>query len=137
MHMNTAGAPHHPAETSLAGLSVRGRQLAEKLAKDIPDERRVILEVPQDRGIDWREVDEETVQGIIENRGLHPGFARTVKRHVDQTGSHPQALRLTLPSSDNTLRQLFAKKQNGTITPSEQEVLERGLSLADRMSGSE
>ena len=136
MHLNTAGAPHHPAQTSLAGLSIGGRQLAEKLADDIPEERRVSLEVPQDRGIDWREVDNETVQGIIENRGLHPGFARTVKRHIAQNGSHPQGLRLTLPSSDNTLRTLHTKRQNGTITTAEEEVLNRGLSLAERMASS-
>lgn len=133
MHLNTAGLPFHPAETSLAGLSVRGRQLADQLAEEIPAERRIEITVPQDRGIDWREVDPETVDGIIENRGVHPGFARSVRREVEEFGSHPQAIRLKLPSTDNKLRELHHKREQGKITNAEREVLERAEILAERM----
>ncbi len=136
MHLNTAGLPNHPAETSLAGLSVRGRQLAEQLAQDIPQERRLEISVPQERGIDWREVDEETVQGIIANRGVHPGFARSVRRDIEEFGSHPQQDRLIFPSSDNKLRDWNRQREQGRISPAEREVLERAEQLGRRMSES-
>lgn len=133
MHLNTAGSPNHPAETSLAGLAVGARHLAEKLAQNLPPDRQTDLTVPQERGVDWRDLDPETVQGIIENRGLHPGFAESVRREVEEFGSHPQELRLALPSTDTLLRDLYRKKQSNTIRPEEQEVLSRGLSLSKRM----
>jgi hypothetical protein len=132
IHLNSAGAPLHPAETSLAGLSVRGRQLAEMLAEGIPPERRVANTVPQDRGIDWRTVDEETVQGMIDSRGLHPGFVAS----VGGDPLHPQYLQIKLPNSDYKLRELYRKRESGKITAAELEVLERALTLADRMDGS-
>ena len=107
--------------------------MADQLAEKIPSERRVELTVPQERGIDWREVDSETVQGIIENRGLHPGFARSARREIEEFGDHPDAVRLQLPSTDTTLRDLQRKRETGTITPIENEVLNRGWSLAKRM----
>lgn len=135
MHFNTAGQPYHPAETSLAGLSVRGRQLAEHLSEHhIPEDRRIEHTVPQERGIDWREVDKETVAGIIEHRGVHPGFARSVQREIDEFGSHPQALQVTLPSSDEFMRELYRKKESGQISAAELEVLQRGLALNKRMT---
>ena len=136
MFLNTSGLPNHPAETSLAGLSVRGRQLAEQLAQDIPQDRRLEITVPQERGIDWREVDEETVQGIITNRGVHPGFARSVRREIEEFGSHPQQDRLIFPSSDDKLREWNRQRQEGRITPAEREVLERAEQLGRRMSES-
>ena len=131
LHLNSAGTPFHPAETSLAGLSVRGRQLAETLAQDIPAERRVTNTVPQDRGVDWRTLDRETVQGIIDSRGLHPGFVAS----VGGDPLHPQYLQIKLPNSDYKLRELYRKREMKTITPAELEVLERALKLADRMDG--
>ena len=131
IHLNTAGTPYHPAETALAGLSVRGRRLAEQLAaEDIPSERRTEITVPSDRGIDWRELDKETVDGIIANRGLHPGFADSVKNDPP----HPQYSRIIFPGDDDQLRYLLRKRERGTITPAELEVLERGLQLSERMA---
>lgn len=134
MHLNTAGMPNHPAETSLAGLSVRGRQLAETLAEVIPEDRRVEITVPPNRGIDWREVEADTVKGIIENRGVHPGFARSVRREIEEFGSHPQADQLKFPSTDEKIRELNRKRERGTISAVEREVLERGESVSKRMS---
>lgn len=131
IHLNTAGAPYHPVETAMAGLSVRGRVLAEQLAEDIPSERRIEISVPSDRGIDWRELDKETVDGIIANRGLHPGFAESVK---DDPG-HPQYPRIIFPGDDDHLRYLLRKNDRDTITAAEREVLERGLQLSERMAG--
>lgn len=130
IHLNTAGAPYHPVETAMAGLSVRGRQLAEQLAEDIPTDRRLEISVPQDRGIDWRDLDKETVDGIIANRGNHPGFAESVKNDP----SHPQFPRIIFPGDDDHLRYLLRKRERGTITAAELEVLERGLKLSERMA---
>lgn len=110
---------------------MRGRQLAETLAEQIPPERRVTNTVPQDRGIDWRTLDEETVQGIIDSRGLHPGFVAS----VGGDPLHPQYLQIKLPNSDYKLRELYRKREQQTITAAELEVLERALTLADRMDG--
>ena len=81
----------------------------------------------------WGEfIDEETVDGIIANRGLHPNFVKSVKDAIDRDGSHPQEIRLTFPSDDTRFRDL-ARIPEEQRTPAEQEVYERGLILANRM----
>ena len=128
LHINTAGSAVHPAQTSMPGLSTKGRHLAERIAQDIPEERRVHLEQHES----WGETEAETVQGIIVNRGLHPGFVRNVKKAIEQDGSHPQELRLTFTSDDTRLRDL-ARIPKEQRSPAEQETLERGYLLAEKM----
>lgn len=127
--INTAGAAIHPAQTSMPGLATRGRHIAEEIAAEIPEDRRVEVE----KHPTWAEnVDAETVDGIIANRGLHPDFVKAVEDRVKRNGSDPQEIRLTLPSDDNRLRDLAAIPPEQR-TPAEQEVLDRGLLLANRM----
>lgn len=132
VHMNTAGLPHHPVETSLAGLSIRGRKLAEELSQEIPQERRVEITVPQ-KGVDWRKASPTLAKGVIENRGVQPRFANRVRKALAETGSHPNVSHILLPSTDRELRRLYSKREEGTITAVELEVLERALSLSARM----
>lgn len=130
IHLNTAGQPDHVARTSIPGLSTRGRQLADKIAEEIPSDRRIEITVPQDGRIDWRETEQEIVDGIIVSRGNHPNFVKAIRRQIAQEGSSPQELQLLFPTSDRRLLEL-AHKQNRT--PTEEEILQRGLILSQRM----
>ena len=48
--------------------------------------------------------------------------------------SHPQFPRIIFPGDDDQLRYLYRKRERGTITAAELEVLERGLQLSERMA---
>lgn len=132
IHLNSAGLGTHVSHSSIPGLSTRGRQIADQLAEQIPEERRVEVTVPQDHRVDWRDTDAETAQGIIDSRGNHPGFVAAVERELRREGSHPQELQLVFPTSDRKLLTL-AQTPPEQLSAAEREVLERGRSLADRM----
>ncbi len=130
IHLNTAGAVTHPAQTSMPGLSTKGRHLAELIAREIPEERR--MEVEQHPT--WGDVtDAETVQGIIANRGLHPNYVKSVKESIARGQARPyDELRLLFTADDTRLREI-ALKPEGQRSPAEQETLERGYLLALKM----
>lgn len=129
LHLNTSGAAIHPSQTSMPGLSTAGRRIAEQIADEIPPERR--LEVPDHPR--WSEVDSETVQGIIANRGLHPNYVKQVTRAIESGESRPyDAARLTFTADDTKLREL-ALRPSESLTPAERETLERGYLLHDKM----
>ena len=133
LHVNTIANSVHPAQSALPGLGTEGRRLAEDLAtRLVPDDRRIDITVPTDRGVDWRNWDPETVDGIIHSGGLHPNFVKNIKEEIARTGSSPQEIWLTLTSADKKLREL-AMKSPDEITPAEKEVLSRGLELAHRL----
>ena len=128
IHVNTAGDSQHPAQSSMPGLSTRGRHIAEKIASGLPEDRRIDLMQPRF----WQDTPAEEVEGIIENRGLHPNFVKNVKKAIDRDGSHPQELKLIFTADDEKLREI-ARKPEDKRTPAEQETLERGYLLANKM----
>lgn len=128
IHVNTAGDSQHPAQSSMPGLSTRGRHIAEKIAEGMPEERRIDLMQPRF----WQDTPADEVDGIIENRGLHPNFVKSVKKAIEENGSHPQELKLIFTADDEKLREL-ARKPADQRTPAEQETLDRGYLLANKM----
>lgn len=133
IHSNSISSSSHPAQSALPGLATAGRHLAEKLAdRSVPEERRVHITVPTDRGTDWRNWSDEDVNEIILNIGGDPKLLDEVRAEIAKNGSSPREYLLYLTSVDNKLRSI-AEKPESERTPAEKELLERGLHLGRRL----
>lgn len=133
VHANSITSSIHPAQSALPGLSTAGRLLAEELAgRLVPDERRVVIEQPSDRGVDYRGWSEQAINEIITNLGADPHLADEIRAEIAANGSSAQEFQLYLTSIDSKLRDLQAIPESER-TPAEQEVLERGLDLGKRL----
>lgn len=133
VHANSITSSIHPAQSALPGLGTAGRHLAEELAaRLVPDERRVEIAVPTDRGVDYRNVSDEEVNAIIRNIGADPELAEEIRKEIAENGSSPREHLLYLTSIDPKLRDV-AEKPEAERTPAEKELLERGLKLGRRL----
>ncbi len=133
VHANSITSSTHPAQSALPGLGTGGRHLAEDLASRlVPDERRVDIELPTDRGIDYRNWSDHDVHAIISNIGADPKLANEIRAEIAEKGSSPREHLLYLTSVDPKLRSIVEKPESER-TPAEKELLERGLHLGKRL----
>jgi hypothetical protein len=133
LHANSITSSVHPAQSALPGLGTAGRKLGEALAERlVPDDRRIEISVPSDRGTDYRNWSDDDVNAIITNIGGNPRIAEEIRKEIAETGSSPREYLLYLTSADPKLRSI-AEKPESERTPAEKELLERGLHLGRRL----
>lgn len=133
VHSNSITSSTHPAQSALPGLGTAGRHLAEELAERlVPEDRRVHITNPTDRGTDWKNWSDDQVNAIILSIGGDPKTIEEVRAEIAQNGSSPREHLLYLTSVDDKLRSI-AEKPEKDRTPAEQELLERGLHLGKRL----
>lgn len=133
LHSNSVTTSHHPSQSALPGLGTAGRHLAEQMAKRlVPDDRRIDIEVPTDRGVDYRNWSDDEVNAIISNIGQDPKVADSIRAEIAEKGSSPREHLLYLTSIDPKLRSI-AEKPESERSPAEKELLERGLHLGKRL----
>lgn len=128
IEFSTVGHQQALSDSSIPGLAVRGRHVAERLAQEFGHPRDP-QPIPRDRGLYWPDTPADEVDGIIANRGLHPNFAESARRR----GGEWEKARLRFPSVDDRLRELAVTPPE-QLTPAERLTLARAESLAERMS---
>lgn len=133
LHANSITSSLHPAQSALPGLGTAGRHLAEELASRlVPEDRRVEITLPRDRGVDYRDWSDQDVNNFIKNLGGNAAVADRIRKEIAENGSSPEEYLLYLTSADDKLRSI-ARKPESERTAAESELLERGLHLGRRL----
>lgn len=140
VYVNTTGAPEHQMQTTIPGLAIKGRMIAEEIAATLPTERvsePQPKQIPNVSALDYRSPEELAgVPYFLESGGLTEFGYNNLFRAVTQDGElEPDGIaRLVLTEFDPALRRIYVKP-DAERTPAERETLRRGLALAERMRG--
>ncbi len=138
--VNTTGSTTHQMHTTIPGLAINGRMIAQNIASTLPQERVTELKPKQllDVGT-FDHADADTLSQVpfsLESGGLSEfGFNGYYNSLDREKGNSPSGVsRLIFTEFDEALRTIYEKSPNER-TPAEEETLKRGQSLAERMRG--
>ena len=140
LYVNTTGAVMHQMHTTIPGLAINGRLIAEEIASGLPRQRvkepkaKELLDV----GV-ISHIDEQTMADVpfsLESGGLSKfGFDSFYDFLDSEDGNSPSGVsRLVFTEFDEALRTIYEKPPSER-TPAEEETLRRGQALAERMRG--
>lgn len=141
LFINTTGSPEHQTQTTIPGLAVRGRLIAEEIATGIASDRVKVKLEP--KHILFSSISDFTGEGSIagvpaflSTGGLGEfGYKSMIQSLDSPNGVRPDTVsRLLLTEFDPGLREIYAKP-DAERTPEERETLKRGVALAERMRG--
>lgn len=140
LHINTTGAPSHQVQTTIPGLAISGRMIAQEIAKAMPEDRRESVEPKNFPGVRaWSYTSEEQLAEVpytLQSGGLTESGYESVFGGITRGGeiNYGQRARVVLTEYDRSLRNIYDKPAEER-TPAEQETLDRGVRLGERMRG--
>lgn len=141
LYVNTSGSPEHQTQSTIPGLAVRGRLIAEEIATGLAGDRVKVKLEPKRilfaQVLDFTsDAELAQVPFFLSTGGLNEFGYRSMMQSLDSPNrvSPETVSRLFLTEFDSRLRDIYAKP-DAERTPEERETLKRGVALAERMRG--
>jgi FAD dependent oxidoreductase len=140
LFVNTTGAIMHQMHTTIPGLAINGRMIAQDITSKLPSDR--VAELKPKELLDVGTIEHTDAQTMadmpfsLESGGLSEFGFNSFYRSLDrEDGNSPSGIsRLVFTEFDVALRTIY-EKDPSERTPAEQETLQRGQALAERMRG--
>jgi hypothetical protein len=128
---NSASVLSTAADSAIPGMAVRGRQLAELFAAQLPQRELPPQAVPPENpGADWANgYSDKVFKGFVHNRGLAPNWVESQGKNHDTPEFH-------FPDPERFLRELDSRDPK-TLSVAEHIVLKRAHHLRLRMGNPE
>ncbi len=124
---NSASVVSAAADSAIPGMAVRGRQLAEHFASELPSRELPPQAVPPDNpGADWANgYSDKVFRGFVHSRGLAPNWVESQGKHRDTPEFH-------FPDPERFLRALDSRDPK-SLSVAERIVLKSAHHLRLRM----